>query len=93
MGDRKSLAADTTPDDQISLDELDFAPHFQRVSISGEDTSGVPLEDLGTCLTSVHTIVRATRKIYEYVAANLPNNNRQIFKINSRKGHFQLHQT
>ncbi|XP_072929630.1 AMP deaminase 2-like isoform X2 [Epargyreus clarus] len=28
-------------------DELDFVlPHFQRVAISGEDTSGVPLEDL-----------------------------------------------
>ncbi|XP_071447304.1 AMP deaminase 2 isoform X2 [Hetaerina americana] len=29
-----------------ALDEHDFVPHFQRVSISGEDTSGVPLEDL-----------------------------------------------
>ncbi|XP_050306373.1 AMP deaminase 2 isoform X2 [Anthonomus grandis grandis] len=32
------------------VDELDdhelYVPHFQRVSISGEDTSGVPLEDL-----------------------------------------------
>ncbi|CAH1112398.1 unnamed protein product [Psylliodes chrysocephalus] len=29
------------------LDEHDlYVPHFQRVSISGEDTSGVPLEDL-----------------------------------------------
>ncbi|CAH0550694.1 unnamed protein product [Brassicogethes aeneus] len=34
----------------IELEELDehdlYVPHFQRVSISGEDTSGVPLEDL-----------------------------------------------
>ncbi|GBP32329.1 AMP deaminase 2 [Eumeta japonica] len=31
------------PDD----DEIDYVlPHFQRVAISGEDTSGVPLEDL-----------------------------------------------
>ncbi|XP_018917140.1 AMP deaminase 2 isoform X3 [Bemisia tabaci] len=28
------------------FDEHDFVPHFQRVNISGEDTSGVPLEDL-----------------------------------------------
>lgn len=28
------------------LDETDFVPHFQRVSVSGEDTSGVPPEDL-----------------------------------------------
>ncbi|CAG5106165.1 Similar to AMPD2: AMP deaminase 2 (Homo sapiens) [Cotesia congregata] len=30
----------------FNLEENDFVPHFQRVSISGEDTSGVPLEDL-----------------------------------------------
>ncbi|KAL7027009.1 hypothetical protein ACKWTF_005262 [Chironomus riparius] len=45
--DRHSMAGDVhQPDDAISLDEHDFVPHFQRVSISGEDTSGVPLEDL-----------------------------------------------
>lgn len=44
--DRHSLAAEGNPDDIISIDEHDFVPHFQRVSISGEDTSGVPLEDL-----------------------------------------------
>lgn len=32
--------------DEISFDEHEIVPHFQRVSISGEDTSGVPLEDL-----------------------------------------------
>lgn len=32
--------------DDIQFDELEIVPHFQRVSISGEDTSGVPLEDL-----------------------------------------------
>lgn len=44
--DRHSLAPEVNPDDMISIDEHDFVPHFQRVSISGEDTSGVPLEDL-----------------------------------------------
>ena len=32
------------PDDgdhAFKLDEHDFVPHYQRVSISGEDTSGV----------------------------------------------------
>lgn len=43
--DRHSLAPEAA-DDAISIDEHDFVPHFQRVSISGEDTSGVPLEDL-----------------------------------------------
>ncbi|XP_018333886.1 AMP deaminase 2 isoform X2 [Agrilus planipennis] len=32
--------------DQIHLEDHDIVPHFQRVSVSGEDTSGVPLEDL-----------------------------------------------
>ncbi|XP_063222825.1 AMP deaminase 2 isoform X2 [Bacillus rossius redtenbacheri] len=33
-------------DHHFDLEEHDYVPHFQRVSISGEDTSGVPLEDL-----------------------------------------------
>lgn len=44
--DRHSLAPEVNQDDAFSIDEHDFVPHFQRVSISGEDTSGVPLEDL-----------------------------------------------
>lgn len=42
----------------FQLDEHDFVPHFQRVSISGEDTSGVPLEDLQH---SSRLLVRALR--------------------------------
>lgn len=41
-----SLVPEAPDADAISIDEHDFVPHFQRVSISGEDTSGVPLEDL-----------------------------------------------
>ncbi|KAG5684195.1 hypothetical protein PVAND_013434 [Polypedilum vanderplanki] len=45
--DRHSIAPEVhQADDALSIDEHDFVPHFQRVSISGEDTSGVPLEDL-----------------------------------------------
>lgn len=36
--DRQSLAPEVHPDDSISIDEHDFVPHFQRVSISGEGT-------------------------------------------------------
>lgn len=47
MEDRQSLAAELHSEDDLSFhEEHDFVPHFQRVSISGEDTSGVPLEDL-----------------------------------------------
>ena len=45
--DRHSVAAEFHPqDDQIDFEDHDFVAHFQRVSISGEDTSGVPLDDL-----------------------------------------------
>ncbi|XP_014246157.1 AMP deaminase 2 [Cimex lectularius] len=37
---------DAEGDKAFNIDEHDFVPHFQRVSISGEDTSGVPLDDL-----------------------------------------------
>ncbi|XP_059471605.1 AMP deaminase 2 isoform X2 [Neocloeon triangulifer] len=52
LEDRRSQyepSVGVVPDDgdhAFKLDEHDFVPHFQRVSISGEDTSGVPLEDL-----------------------------------------------
>lgn len=32
--------------DDIPFEEHEIVPHFQRVSISGEEISGVPLEDL-----------------------------------------------
>ncbi|XP_058988043.1 AMP deaminase 2-like isoform X2 [Musca domestica] len=45
MTDKHSIQGDTT-DDTINVLDHDLIPNFQRVSISGEDTSGVPLEDL-----------------------------------------------
>ncbi|KAG1712139.1 AMP deaminase 2 [Nymphon striatum] len=50
--DRKSHGEPSVPsiadDDEgeFPIEENDFVPHFQRVSISGEEASGVPLEDL-----------------------------------------------
>ncbi|XP_059224044.1 AMP deaminase 2 isoform X2 [Stomoxys calcitrans] len=45
MTDKHSIQGDTA-DDTINIVDHDMIPNFQRVSISGEDTSGVPLEDL-----------------------------------------------
>ena len=45
MNDRQSVA-DTSDAPTVNISEHDLVPNFQRVSISGEDTSGVPLEDL-----------------------------------------------
>uniref|UniRef100_A0A0A9WA91 AMP deaminase n=2 Tax=Lygus hesperus TaxID=30085 RepID=A0A0A9WA91_LYGHE len=33
-------------DKSFKVDEHDYVPHFQRVSISGEDVTGVPVDDL-----------------------------------------------
>ncbi|KAF5275270.1 hypothetical protein FQA39_LY06930 [Lamprigera yunnana] len=41
-----AAAIDERDGSSQSFDDQDLVPHFQRVSISGEDTSGVPLEDL-----------------------------------------------
>ncbi|XP_015837303.1 AMP deaminase 2 isoform X6 [Tribolium castaneum] len=50
LSDRRSHYEPSVPGEEQcypTLDEHDlYVPHFQRVSISGEDTSGVPLEDL-----------------------------------------------
>lgn len=48
MEDKHStIAVGEVPEsDDINLDDHDIVPHFQRVSVSGEDTSGVPIEDL-----------------------------------------------
>jgi AMP deaminase len=50
LGDRRSHYEPSVTgeeQDHAALDDHElYVPHFQRVSISGEDTSGVPLEDL-----------------------------------------------
>lgn len=50
LEDRKSHYEPSVAGAPAQIEELDendlYVPHFQRVSISGEDTSGVPLEDL-----------------------------------------------
>lgn len=40
MDDRHSTAGDVATE-HLLPDDSDIVPHFQRVSISGEDTSGV----------------------------------------------------
>ncbi|XP_065363471.1 AMP deaminase 2 isoform X4 [Calliphora vicina] len=53
MTDKHSVQGDVTDDNAINLIEHELIPNFQRVSISGEDTSGVPLEDLERASTLI----------------------------------------
>ena len=52
-------------EDDVDLSEL--IPDFQRVKISGEDNTGVPVEDL---LTASHLLVRALAIREKYMAAS-----------------------
>ena len=52
-------------EDDVDLSEL--LPDFQRVKISGEDNTGVPVEDL---LTASHLLVRALAIREKYMAAS-----------------------
>ncbi|KAL9880077.1 AMP deaminase 2 isoform X3 [Glossina fuscipes] len=45
LADKHSVTGDFT-DESVNVVDHELVPNFQRVSISGEDTSGVPLEDL-----------------------------------------------
>lgn len=64
--DRHSLAPEINhQDDAFSIDEHEYVPHFQRVSISGEDTSGVPLEDLER---ASHLLIKALELRESYMA-------------------------
>ncbi|KAI8128323.1 AMP deaminase 2 [Lucilia cuprina] len=53
MTDKHSIQGDVTDDPAINFVEHELIPNFQRVSISGEDTSGVPLEDLERASTLI----------------------------------------
>ena len=51
-----SIDSNLEETDTFKFDEHDFVPHFQRVSISGEDTSGVSKI---TCLLYMKCLCRA----------------------------------
>ncbi|KAK0083900.1 hypothetical protein PV325_007963 [Microctonus aethiopoides] len=74
-------AADDT--DHFTLEENDFVPHFQRVSISGEDTSGLrfiltltKIDDSFRCKTCDDLISNAQH----ILAVDRSNTNRQKWK-------------
>lgn len=54
--------------DDIDFDDHEIVPHFQRVSISGEDTSGVPLEDLAHASS---LIIQALEMRERYVSLSM----------------------
>ncbi|CAB0004305.1 unnamed protein product [Nesidiocoris tenuis] len=61
----KPSAVSDTEIDGFQLDEHDLVPHFQRVSITGEDVTGVPVEDL---LRASKMLVEALHIREQYMA-------------------------
>uniref|UniRef100_A0A023GDB2 AMP deaminase n=1 Tax=Amblyomma triste TaxID=251400 RepID=A0A023GDB2_AMBTT len=71
-------------DNLAQLNDLDFVPHFQRVSISGEDTSGVPLEDLHQASKLLVSALRLREKYMEISQQSFPKATKRF--LNQLKG-------
>ena len=80
LEDRHSQIADFHPDDMLAFDEHDFVPHFQRVSISGEDTSGVPLEDLERASTLLQQALKLRERYMEASNQSFPQTTARFLK-------------
>ncbi|XP_063703726.1 AMP deaminase 2 isoform X2 [Culicoides brevitarsis] len=87
MEDRHSVAAEIHPDETFPFDEHDFVPHFQRVSISGEDTSGVPLEDLEKASTLIQEALKLRERYMEQSYQGFPQTTARFLKTVHESGY------
>lgn len=87
MEDRHSQIAEIHPDDVVTFDEHDFVPHFQRVSISGEDTSGVPLEDLERASTLLQQALKLRERYMEASSQGFPQTTARFLKTVHESGY------
>lgn len=79
--DRHSVAAEIHPDEShVPFEEHDFVAHFQRVSISGEDTSGVPLDDLDWASTLLVKALELREKYMRNSHQNFPQTTARFLK-------------
>lgn len=83
LEDRQSTLGigDTTHTaDDIQFDELEIVPHFQRVSISGEDTSGVPLEDLEHASSLIIKALEIRERYMSHSLQSFPQTTQRFLK-------------
>lgn len=66
--------------DDLELDELEIVPHFQRVSISGEDTSGVPLEDLEHASSLIIKALEIRERYMSHSLQSFPQTTQRFLK-------------
>nr|CAH7759006.1 unnamed protein product [Callosobruchus chinensis] len=76
------------------LDEHDlYVPHFQRVSISGEDTSGVPLEDLERASKLLIQALEIRKKYMKMSYQNFSSTAARFLDPNKEQQHHDEKQT
>lgn len=88
MGDKHSIPADTSADYEICIEDHDFIPDFQRVSISGEDTSGVPLEDLEKASRLVIQALELRERYMDMSQQTFPTTTTRFLKSVHEKNRF-----
>ncbi|XP_050082793.1 AMP deaminase 2 isoform X2 [Anopheles aquasalis] len=85
--DRYSTAPEVHPEhEQLPFDEHDFVAHFQRVSISGEDTSGVPLDDLERASTLLVKALELREKYMRNSHQSFPQTTARFLKSTHSSG-------
>ncbi|XP_042906606.1 AMP deaminase 2 isoform X3 [Parasteatoda tepidariorum] len=71
--DKKSILGTEPDEDFISqINEHDFVPHYQRVAVSGEDTSGVPLDDLRQAGQLIQQALKLRQQYMIYAKQSFP---------------------
>ncbi|KAF8777706.1 AMP deaminase 2 like protein [Argiope bruennichi] len=73
LEEKKSILG-TEPDEDIlsQINEFDYVPHYQRVAVSGEDTSGVPLEDLRQAGRLIQQALKLRQQYMHYSKQSFP---------------------
>lgn len=88
--DRHSAVGDAAhTSDDINFDELEIVPHFQRVSVSGEDTSGVPIEDLEHASALIIKALEMRERHMAVSAQSFPQTTRRFLKSVHNKKHVE----
>lgn len=82
LEDRQSTLGigDVAHSDDFQIDELEIVPHFQRVSISGEDTSGVPLEDLAHASSLIIKALELRERFMSLSLQSFPQTTQRFMK-------------
>ncbi|XP_059609601.1 AMP deaminase 2 isoform X2 [Phlebotomus argentipes] len=91
MEDKHGVPTEVTTksEETVTDSAADLVPNFQRVSISGEDTSGVPLEDLEHASKLIVEAINMRQKYMDWSNQSFPVT---LSRYVEAKGHIVLHE-